>query len=328
MDMVLSDIIAVVEPSTQEVEKEIEGSIRSDIPLVYEISKYILGSGGKRIRPCVLLLSSGACGLENSGNRIKSAAAIELIHTASLLHDDVVDRANLRRGNPSANVVWGNQASVLVGDFLISRALNLINSCGNMELINSVTLAAAKLAEGQVLEVMSARDLIEVTEKVCFDIIENKTASLLESCGQIGALLAGASSEIVSALGNYGLNLGIEFQITDDALDYSADQEEFGKGVGQDLMEGKMTLPLLYSLQSASESAKERTLEILDKDDIGSGDISFVLQLVNSNGGVEKSLRVASEFGEKAKGEISSLPPSTYKDSLIGLADFVKERSM
>ena len=175
---------------------------------------------------------------------------------------------------------------------------------------------------------MSARDLIEVTEKVCFDIIENKTASLLESCGQIGALLAGASSEIVSALGNYGLNLGIEFQITDDALDYSADQEEFGKGVGQDLMEGKMTLPLLYSLQSASESAKERTLEILDKDDIGSGDISFVLQLVNSNGGVEKSLRVASEFGEKAKGEISSLPPSTYKDSLIGLADFVKERSM
>lgn len=326
--MQLSDILFVVEESTRDVEEEIERNIQSDIPLVYEVSKYILGSGGKRIRPCVLLLASGACGLENGPGRIRSAAAIELIHTASLLHDDVVDEARMRRGTPSANIVWGNEASVLVGDFLLSRALNLINSCGNIELINSVTLAAAKLAEGQVLEVMSAKDMLEFTEEVCFDIMRNKTASLLESSGRVGAILADVPSETVEALGSYGLNLGMEFQITDDALDYSADQEEFGKHVGQDIVEGKMTLPLLYALEGATQRESAMVQGIFEKEYPEPPDVEFIFDLVSRNSGVEQSLEEAGRFAALAKETIAGLGASSYKDSLMGLADYVCQRRM
>ena len=179
--MELSDIVSVIASDLEEVEKELEESIKSTVPLVYEISRYILGSGGKRLRPTVLLLASGACGLTNGKERILSAVALELIHTATLLHDDVVDGANLRRGKTASNVIWGNKASILVGDFMLARALGLIHSCGNLELIGVVTDAAAKMAEGQIIEVMSAKNMVEFSERVCFDIIHNKTASLIES---------------------------------------------------------------------------------------------------------------------------------------------------
>ena len=179
--MELSDIVSVIASDLEEVEKELEESIKSTVPLVYEISRYILGSGGKRLRPTVLLLASGACGQTNGKKRIRSAVALELIHTATLLHDDVVDGANLRRGKTASNVIWGNKASILVGDFMLARALGLIHSCGNLELIGVVTDAAAKMAEGQIIEVMSAKNMVEFSERVCFDIIHNKTASLIES---------------------------------------------------------------------------------------------------------------------------------------------------
>src|SRR3990170_8210665 len=223
--MEFSDILSIINPELEEVERELEANIKSPVPLVYEISKYLLGSGGKRLRPSVLLLSSGACGLMDGKERIYSAAALELIHTATLLHDDVVDEARLRRGKTASNVVWGNKATVLVGDFMLAKALGLIQSCGNLELIKAVTDAAAKLAEGQVLEVMSGQSMIELSEKVCFDIIEHKTASLIESCGKVGAIIAGAREDVKEAIGNYGLNLGIAFQLVDDALDYSSKEK-------------------------------------------------------------------------------------------------------
>jgi octaprenyl-diphosphate synthase len=324
--MELSEIIGIIAHDLEEVEKEIEENITSSVPLVYEISKYILGSGGKRFRPSVLLLSAGVCGLMEGKERMYSAAALELIHTATLLHDDVVDDATLRRGKTASNVIWGNEASVLVGDFMLARALGLIQSCGNLELIKAVTDAAAKMAEGQVIEIMSEKKMIEVSEKVCFDVIENKTASLIESCGRVGAILAGAPEDVKGMLGEYGLNLGIAFQLIDDALDYSAAEKEFGKAVGQDLIEGKMTLPIVYALKGASNREKSQVAEILQNDGSKREELDFVFSLVDKYKGVEKTKIAAKEFADKAKEAILDLPANTCKRSLDLLADYVVER--
>jgi octaprenyl-diphosphate synthase len=326
--MELSEIIGIIAHDLEEVEKEIEENITSSVPLVYEISKYILGSGGKRFRPSVLLLSAGACGLVEGKERMYSAAALELIHTATLLHDDVVDDATLRRGKTASNVIWGNEASVLVGDFMLARALGLIQSCGNLELIKAVTDAAAKMAEGQVIEIMSEKKMIEVSEKVCFDVIENKTASLIESCGSVGAILAGASRQVKGMLGEYGLNLGVAFQLIDDALDYFATEEEIGKAIGQDLNEGKMTLPLVYALKSASNREKSRVAEILQNDGFKREELDFVFSLVEKYEGVERTKVTAKEFADKAKEAILNLPANVCKRSLDLLADYVVERRM
>ena len=325
--MEFSEILSVINPDLEEVERELEANIKSPVPLVFEISKYLLGSGGKRLRPSVLLLSSGACGLKDGKERIYSAAALELIHTATLLHDDVVDEAKLRRGKTASNVVWGNKATVLVGDFMLAKALGLIQSCGNLELIKAVTDAAAMLAEGQVLEVMSYKNMLEVSEEICFGIIENKTASLIESCGRVGAILAGVDEPLKLSFGQYGFNIGIAFQLVDDALDYSSSEKEFGKGVGQDLVEGKMTLPLFYSLALASDAERKRTREILLKrDGFADGELVFVRELVERYGGVDKTKSVARDFIHKARSAISSVPESSWKNSLIMLADYIAER--
>ena len=324
--MELPEIIGIIAHDLEEVEKEIEENITSSVPLVYEISKYILGSGGKRFRPSVLLLSAGACGLMEGKERMYSAAALELIHTATLLHDDVVDDATLRRGKTASNVILGNEASVLVGDFMLARALGLIQSCGNLELIKTVTDAAEKMAEGQVIEIMSEKKMIEVSEKVCFEVIENKTASLIESCGRVGAILAGAPEDVKGMLGEYGLNLGIAFQLIDDALDYSAVEKEFGKDVGQDFNEGKMTLPLVYALKRASNREKSQLVEILQNDGFKREELDFVFSLVEKYKGVERTKAAAKEFVDKAKEAMLNLPANACKRSLDLLADYVVER--
>ena len=324
--MKLSEIIEVIAPDLEQVERELEENIGSLASLVNEMSKYILGSGGKRLRPSVLLLSSGACGLLYGKERIASAVAIELIHTATLLHDDVVDDAHIRRGKEASNIVWGSKPSVLVGDFMLARALGLMASCGSLEIIKTITDAAAKLAEGQVFEVMVAKNMVEVSEDVCFDIIKNKTASLIESCGKVGAILAGSNGETREALGNYGFNLGIAFQLTDDALDYSATAEEFGKEIGQDLNEGKMTLPLVYALRRASTREKSRIINILRNDGFRKEEFEFIMGVVEKYNGVQQTKKLAKEFADKAKYAISSLPDNRCKESLGSLADYVAER--
>ena len=324
--MKYDEIFELVSSDLKKVEDEIEKNIQSPVPLVYEISGHLLGSGGKRLRPSVLLLSSGACGLLRGKERIKSAAALELIHTATLLHDDVVDEAEVRRGNVSANVIWGNKPTVLVGDFMLAKALGLIQECGSPELIKAVTDASAKLAEGQVLEVMSKSRMIDVSEETCFSIIEFKTASLLESCGRIGGILAGSANGSVDALSRYGLNIGMAFQLIDDALDYSSTQEVFGKQVGQDLLEGKMTLPLLYSFEKASNDEKSRLEEILEKEELNEDEITRLRELVDKYDGVGATRDVAREYVDSAKSSINNIPANEYKDSLNSLADFVVNR--
>lgn len=324
--MGLTEILSIVSEDLDRVEKQIDESIQSPVPLVYEISKYLLSGGGKRIRPAILLLCSGSLGLKDGWKKIASAAAIELIHTASLLHDDVVDDAIMRRGKKAANVVWGNKPTVLVGDFLLSKALGLIQSCGNLELIKAVTDASAKLAEGQVLEVMSTASMIETTEDVCFGIIENKTASLLESSARVGALLADDNVDRINAVGSYGLNLGIAFQLVDDALDYSSTEQEFGKQVGQDLVEGKMTLPLYYSIQSATKTERDKINRILGKDNFDEKELGFIFEIVSKYKGADKTKDSAKNFIYKAKESLTFLPVNEFNKSLDMLADFVVER--
>ncbi len=325
--MDLSEILSPLAGDLEEVENEIEINIRSEIPLVYEISQYLLDSGGKRIRPCVVLLSSGALGLAEGRERIRAAAALELIHTASLLHDDVVDEAELRRGVRSANVVWGNHASVLVGDFLLARALNLMNSCGDVGVIDSITRAAGKLAEGQVLEAMSSKKLLASTEEMCLKIIEYKTASLLESCGEVGAILADASPREREAVTAYSRNVGFAFQIIDDALDYAADETEFGKRLGQDIREGKMTLPLLYSMERATEEERRRVMDIMNNGQLDEEQTREVLEMVRNYGGTERCAEVAERYVEAAKSSLEAIGDSPFKDSLLELADFIVRRT-
>ncbi|NIP30128.1 MAG: octaprenyl diphosphate synthase [Candidatus Dadabacteria bacterium] len=325
--MELTEILNVISAELEEVESELEKNIQSPIPLVYEISKYLLGSGGKRLRPSVLLLSSGACGLYDGIKRIYAAASLELIHTATLLHDDVVDEATLRRGKTSSNVVWGNKPTVLVGDFMLARALSLLQSCGNLELIKFVTDASAKLAEGQVLEVMSGKNMVDVTEDICFSIIDSKTASLIESCGKVGALLADSNSEAVESLGSYGRNIGIAFQLVDDALDYVSTEKEFGKAVGQDLIEGKMTLPLFYSLENAPRDIKNEIKDYLRKDEFSESNIYKIREVVEKFKGVQTTNNVAKEYIANAKKSIQILPDNIFKKSLNELADYVVERT-
>ncbi|MEM7009045.1 MAG: polyprenyl synthetase family protein [Thermodesulfobacteriota bacterium] len=325
--MEFSEIISVVSDDLELVEKELESSIQSPVPLVYEISKYLLGSGGKRLRPAVLLLASGACGLTKDKERIYGASALELVHTASLLHDDVVDEATLRRGKPSSNIVWGNKPTVLVGDFMLGKALSLIQACQNLEVVKSITDAAAMLAEGQVLEVMSSNSMVDMTEDICFGIIKNKTASLLQSCGAVGAILADAGPSHIKSLGDYGLNIGIAFQLTDDALDYSSTEQEFGKAVGQDLIEGKMTLPLFYSIQKSSKSEKAKVNEIIAKEgEFTDDELHYVREIVRNYQGVKLTNDMAESYIEKAIDSISTLADSDYKNSLNALAEYIVER--
>jgi len=324
--MDFSNIIGVIATDLEEVERVIDENIKSPVSLAYEISKYILGSGGKRLRPSVLILCSGVCGLDNGRNRISSAAALELIHTASLLHDDVIDHANLRRGKTSSNIMWGNQVSVLVGDFMLSRALQLVQSCESLELMKIITEATARLAEGQVLEVMSSMAKSEVSEEICFGIIKFKTASLLESCGVVGAIIAAASEKTKNFLGAFGLNVGIAFQLIDDALDYTADEKEIGKGVGQDLIEKKVTLPLVYALREASDVERSYVLKILQDDNSTDGDIPLIIELVDKYEGVNRTRAIAKGYIEKAKEALEHLPQNKYKTALNLLADYILER--
>ncbi len=324
--MKYEEVFELISSDLEEVEREIQENIKSPVPLVNKISRHLLGSGGKRLRPSVLLLSSGACGYSNGRKRIKSAAAIELIHTATLLHDDVVDEAEMRRGKASSNVLWQNKPTVLVGDFMLSKALGLIQSCGNMDLIKAVTDASAKLAEGQVLEVMSESRMIDVSEEICFSIIEMKTASLIESCSRIGGILAGSESSSIEALSSYGMNIGTAFQLIDDAFDYSSSEEVCGKQVGQDILGYKMTLPLYYSVQKATKVEKGRVEEVLTKSDPDEVEINKLRDLVKKYKGVETTKELAAKYVDKAKSSISGISDSRYKSSLNSLADFVVNR--
>ena len=305
------------------VDQVIRDRLHSDVVLVKQVAEYIIGGGGKRLRPALVLLSAGALGYRGSTHHAL-AAVVEFIHTATLLHDDVVDESALRRGQPTANTLFGNAASVLVGDFVYSRAFQMMVSAGDMRVLEVLADATNVIAEGEVLQLMNCRNA-DIDEESYLQVIRYKTAKLFEAAGRLGAILAGASVEAEQALATYGSHLGTAFQLIDDALDYSGEAGVIGKNIGDDLAEGKPTLPLIYAMRKGT--AEEAALVRRAVSTGGLAELDGVLAAIRSSGALEYTRRQAQAEADAAQKALQVIPASQYRDSLIQLASFAVTRS-
>jgi len=314
----------LVQEDLQRVEGEFNKNLDSDVKLISKIGEHLLGSGGKRFRPMILILSTRLCGYEGD-RHIPLASIIEFIHTASLLHDDVVDDAALRRGHASANTLWGSEASVLVGDFLFSKSFSLMVKDGDMRILEVISDACTQLAEGEIQELIKTSDL-SLAEDGYISIITRKTAALISAACRIGAILGGVDAEQETSMGKFGLNLGIAFQLIDDTLDYTSDEEEFGKTIGIDLKDGKVTLPLIHTLQKCTSQERRKLEEIFFSDTITPEDFALVTEMITRHGGTEYTINRAKGFIEQAKRCLVSFDPSEAKTAILALADYVVER--
>jgi octaprenyl-diphosphate synthase len=316
--------LALIEEDLKNVELQFMRDLHSNVPLISKVAEYVFCSGGKRIRPVLLLLSARLCGYR--GDRlVPLASVIEFIHTATLLHDDVVDSAHLRRGLASANTLWGNEASVLVGDYLFSKSFSLMIADGDLEILRALSAATTMIAEGEVLQLVSSTDLA-LTEEQYVEVVKSKTAILLATACQAGAILGKVSRERETALKIFGLELGIAFQLIDDALDYTSSEEQFGKSIGHDLEEGKITLPLIHTFRNCTLAEKSEIDTIINMDSVKEDDFMKVFDLVHAYGGIDYTLRVAGEYVESSKSRLEMFPPSPEKDALKNLADYVLTR--
>jgi octaprenyl-diphosphate synthase len=306
------------------VDRLIGESLQSDVALVSQVSKYIVASGGKRIRPLIVLLAARAFGYSDE-HHIRAAAIIEFIHTATLLHDDVVDSSSRRRGQDSANTVFGNQASVLVGDFLYSRAFQMMVDIGDMRVMRILADATNTIAAGEVMQLMNVHDP-DTTEDDYQQVIYRKTARLFEAGAQLAAVLAGRPENDEAGMIDYGRNLGTAFQLVDDALDFDASPDELGKNLGDDLAEGKATLPLIYAMREGNDSERELIRKAILEG--GLDDLQGVQRVIESTGALQYTAARAQEAADEAIGALSGIPGSDYKDALIAIAEFsVRRRS-
>jgi octaprenyl-diphosphate synthase len=319
----LDELKRAVAPDLALVDRVILDRLSSDVALVNEVARYIVGSGGKRIRPLVVVIAARACGY--TGERHAEAATIiELIHTATLLHDDVVDGSKLRRGHDTANAVWGNEASVLVGDYLYSRAFQMMVTLGEMRIMGVMADATNRIAEGEVLQLMYTGDP-DTTEERYFDVIHRKTARLFEAGTQIAAILAGASPKLEAAMAKYGRHLGTAFQLIDDVLDYKAGPLERGKNLGDDLAEGKPTLPLIHALRNSSREHQDLIRRAIEEGN--ATEIERITHAIESTGGLDYTARLARREADLAMECLKGLPDSEHEAALRGLADFAVNRS-
>mgnify|MGYP001207580467 CR=1 FL=1 len=314
-------LLAPIASDMLDVDAVIRRRLDSDVALIRTIADYIIGAGGKRLRPAVLLLVGRALGSADSAHH-ELAATIEFIHTATLLHDDVVDDSTLRRGRPTSNAAFGNPASVLVGDFLYSRAFQMMVDVGSMRVMRILADATNRIAEGEVLQLLNVHDP-SVTEQRYMQVVERKTATLFEAAARIGAVLSGADQATERQCAQYGGSLGRAFQIIDDVLDYSGNVEDLGKQLGDDLREGKATLPLIHALASSS-GADRSMIETAVRD--GGGDFVAIAQLVQSSGSLDYAKQQARREAELAHSAISSLPANAFSRSLIDLIGFAVRR--
>jgi octaprenyl-diphosphate synthase len=318
----LEDIRRVIDPDLVAVDGVIRRRLASDVVLINQISSYIVGSGGKRLRPVLLLLAGGHFGAAPEKTR-EMAAVIEFIHTATLLHDDVVDESSLRRGRQTANAVFGNAASVLVGDFLYSRAFQMMVEVGSMRVMEVMAEATNIVSEGEVLQLLNVGNP-DTDEEQYLRVVRYKTAKLFEAATRVGAILGGASGQDELALADYGMHLGTAFQLVDDVLDYSGEASETGKNVGDDLAEGKPTLPLIYAMRNGD--AAERAVV---SDAVINGNIAnmpAVIEAIRATGAIEYARAVANREVENARAVISHLQDSVHKAALLELALFAVER--
>jgi octaprenyl-diphosphate synthase len=296
----------------------------SDIPLIQDVATYLLGNGGKRLRPALVALCAKACGYTGNAD-IDLGVIVEFIHTASLVHDDIVDDAATRRGSVPANRVWGNQLAVLFGDFLYARSLALSVSLGKLRLVEVLTEATSRLVEGEMLDVLHNGNA-DLDLDAYMDVIDRKTASLFAGCAQAAGVLADVSSEQEAALASFGHDIGIAFQLIDDLLDYAADPEKLGKQVGADLREGKMTYPLIHLLDAGTEAQRRTALKCLGDPEQTAAHLDEVIDAMRAAGSFAATQEAAMRYAEQARTALSVLPPSEARDALSELPDFIVTR--
>ena len=316
--MDIAAIQTLISHEMQAVNTLIGQRLHSEVALVNQVGHYIVNSGGKRLRPMLLLLSARAFDYQGT-HHLNLAAIIEFIHTATLLHDDVVDASELRRGRQTANSVWGNEASVLVGDFLYSRAFQMMVKVNNMRVLEILSNATNIIAEGEVLQLLNCHEP-NTSEADYLQVIRSKTAKLFEASAQLGAVISEQFSEVEQAMAAFGMHLGTAFQLVDDVLDYSATPEDLGKNIGDDLAEGKPTLPLIYALKHGTP-AQQRTL----REAIAQGGQEFikdVIAVIESTDAISYTKQLAKKEADLAIAALIGLPKSPYTDALLGLADF------
>ncbi|HPC04626.1 MAG TPA: polyprenyl synthetase family protein [Syntrophales bacterium] len=324
--MEIQEILRAYEGDLKEVETILDDNERSYVDLIPDISGYIIRSGGKRLRPLLLMIASDLCGYGGE-RRYAIAAAIEFIHTASLLHDDVIDHADTRRGKKAANRVWGNSATVLVGDYLYSRSFKMIIDDGDPRIQSLLSTTTLLMVEGETSQLIATGNL-DITEEEYLSIIEKKTALLISAACASGALLADLPDASVNALGAFGRSLGNAFQVTDDILDYMGDEKEFGKAMGMDWKEGKITLPLIRALSACTPEERDRVRALLGTADIAEDDLGEVISLIRTYGGIPYALDRARDILSEGKAFLDGFPEGKAKTALITLSDYILKRKM
>lgn len=313
----------VIASDFSRVDEIIRQQLVSDVPLVEQIAEYIISAGGKRLRPLLVLLAGNAVG-KKGDDLCLLAGLIEFIHTSTLLHDDVVDASGLRRGRSTANAIWGNAPSVLVGDFLYTRAFEMMVKLDSMHIMQVISHATRIIAEGEVLQLSRVRDA-STTEEIYMQVIRGKTAMLFEAATHSAAVLANASSEQCEALRCFGDALGVAFQLVDDLLDYLGNSEELGKNIGDDLAEGKPTLPLIYAMKFGDENESAIVRKAIQKG--GTEELELITDIVRKTGALEYTSKLARDFANKAVKSLDILPESAYKKALIELTEFAVART-
>ena len=323
--MKTQDFLKQIEHDAERVNEFIRDNLCSHVDFIAKVGEHILLSGGKRLRPVLFILASRLCNY-NGGREYYFSTVFEYLHAATLLHDDVVDSADTRRGKETANIVWNNSAAVLVGDFLYSKSFNLAVEMGQLEILNVLSHTTNRMAEGMVLELIHTHNL-DIKEEEYLEVIICKTAVLLAASTRVGGMLGAATKEEQEALENFGMDLGIAFQMVDDALDYTLSEEEFGKPVGKDVEEGKITFPLIHTLRTASDKDRERLRRLASKD-YKPENYSQVLELINQYKGVQATLDLARKYADKAVAHLNIFSDSRHKNLLLDLADFVIYRKL
>ena len=321
----LTALVGLVQQDMHDCNRTIVAQMNSEVALIPQLAAHIVAAGGKRLRPLLTLAAARMCGYEAGSRHVKLAACVEFIHTATLLHDDVVDESVLRRGLASANAVFGNKASVLVGDFLFARAFQLMVEDGSLKVLAILSKAAATIAEGEVLQLATQHDL-STTDERYLDVVRGKTAALFGAACQVGAVVAGRGEAEEAALSAYGMSLGIAFQLVDDALDYAADQAVLGKTVGDDFREGKITLPVLTAFRSADAAGRAFWTRTIEASDQTEADLARAMALMAASGAIQATLDRAAGFAEAAKAALMGFADTPVRAALLGVADYTINR--
>ena len=318
-------ILATVEDDLDDIEKALSDNLNPYLDLVSEVAGHILFSGGKRLRPLLMILSARICGY--SGDYEKTfSTALEYLHAATLLHDDLVDEATLRRGKPVAHSKWGNSITVLVGDYLLARALSISAGTGRLRVVQILAGLTENMSQGEVHQLMRKGD-ISLTEDEYKEVIRRKTAMLFEAACRVSAIIADATVEQEKALAEYGHNLGIAFQMADDLFDYTLQTSDFGKEVGADLREGKLTLPVIYALQQAQSGDRDLMIKIIRDQSFSEADFKILTDLLDKYGGLTYTQNTAASYIETAKKALTIFDPSPTKDTMLDIAEYALARS-